>query len=61
MSAYSIHDSKTGNLIRNIEVEGDQKDMVEWVSGDNPEGHFAANRVESLEDLGDVSVYAIHH
>jgi len=58
---YSIHDSKTGNLIREIEADDELIQEIEHVSSDNAEGHFSANRLEILEDLGDVSVYAILH
>lgn len=56
---YSIHDSKTGEvLINRIELDETQ---TENVSADNAEGHFQANLIDELSALGERSVYAILH
>lgn len=53
---YNIYESRTGNLlIKSIELPEDQ---VENVSSDSAEGHFQANLIGELEELGTQSVYA---
>ena len=60
MSTYSIHDSKTGEiLVKSIELPQDQ---VENLSSDTAEGHFRAGTLDELTDAGIDServVYAI--
>ncbi len=56
---YDIHDSKTGEWIREIAVGEDEASEIETLSGDTEEGHFRADRVEALRDLGAASVYAV--
>lgn len=54
---YSIHESKTGNVIvKSIELDSTE---IETVSSDSAEGHFRANRIKELANLGTQSVYAI--
>ena len=62
MSTYSIHDSKTGEiLVKSIELPQDQ---VENLSSDTAEGHFRAGTLDELTDVGIDSeriIYAIVH
>jgi hypothetical protein len=59
MNTYSIHSAIDGSeLINRIELDGVE---IESLSSQNDEGFFRANRVNELESLGDVTVYAILH
>jgi len=59
MKTYSIHESKTRNeLIHRIDLPDDR---VENLSSDTPEGHFRADALDELAELGNQSVYAILH
>lgn len=57
---YSIHDSKTGDIIiKSIDLPQDQ---VENLSADTAEGHFRAGSLDELVDAGvdsDHIVYAL--
>lgn len=55
-NTYSIHDSRTGELICRLDL---LPHRVEILSSGSAEGHFQANSINELSGLGTLSVYAI--
>lgn len=54
---YEICEAKTGNtLIKEIELP---EDRVENLSSDSAEGFFRADQLDELQELGEVTVFAL--